>query len=119
MIRVGGVSVYTDEEMDIVSRRNVDVEFNLCAGWWINPNVSARDLLEAADLPGTYDYAVPQGWLDKEIEGGYEWEGLNRGVWYYPPQSLFGEFRSYRSVLLAVKRKVLQAIMTKMDGQDI
>lgn len=68
--------------------------------WAIPDHACLRDIVEPLNLPGCYDYALPQDFFDQYLkENGV----APRGIWYYPPHGnrnhLFGEFVSLQSLL--------------------
>jgi hypothetical protein len=80
-------------------------------GWAMNNHTSYAYVVSSLDLPGCYDYALPQSFFDQYMrETGH----APHGVWYYPPRGepnhLFGEFLAIDTCLDRLAEKADAAL---------
>ena len=83
-------------------------------GYWIDLNqVTVRELAEAAGLPGSYDYALPQDFFNDFLKRHGE---RPVGVWWYPPKEdardgkywLGGRFVSVQEMLERIGQQLVE-----------
>lgn len=83
---------------------------------FLNPNCTFCQIAESIEIPGAFDYAVPQSWFEQNRP-----EGLNRAVWWYPPSGqeghLFGKPLTLREMIQWMNRDYKKANHAKFIEQ--
>ena len=73
------------------------------------------ELVQLAGITDTFDYAVPQDWLDDMRRRG----STDHFIWVYPKGSLFGEPMSHTTLWDKAKHNVFNAFLQQKKSLEI
>ena len=77
--------------------------------------LNVGELVQLAGVTDTFDYAVPQPWLDEQRRRGDN----DMYIWVYPKGSTFGEPMSHTKLWFKARQNVFNAFLQQKESLEI